>query len=105
MELAVLVREQPNGMYRARVPAIRGLVVTAPNREQAESAIRCAITTGDPTATPVFIDDPLGPDGQPDPWLETAGMFADDETLEDMLKEIYAARDAERPEDGDPMGV
>ncbi len=30
------------------------------------------------------------------PWLETAGLFADDDTLELMLQEIYAERAAER---------
>ncbi|HEX5501993.1 MAG TPA: hypothetical protein VFW96_05190 [Thermomicrobiales bacterium] len=29
------------------------------------------------------------------PWLATAGCFADDDTLEPMLREIYAARDAD----------
>jgi hypothetical protein len=29
------------------------------------------------------------------PWVETAGMFRDDPTLEAMLKAIYAERDAE----------
>ena len=31
------------------------------------------------------------------PWLATAGMFQDDLWLEPMLREIYAARDAETP--------
>jgi len=31
------------------------------------------------------------------PWLATAGSFADDPALEPMLSEIYAARAAERP--------
>jgi hypothetical protein len=31
------------------------------------------------------------------PWLMTAGIFADDPALEPMLREIYAAREAERP--------
>lgn len=35
------------------------------------------------------------------PWLKTAGMFADDPTLEPMLEEIYAAREAEAAAIGD----
>jgi len=33
------------------------------------------------------------------PWLATAGMFADDPDLLPMLAEIYAERDAEKPVD------
>jgi hypothetical protein len=43
------------------------------------------------------IDVPAKVERTSNPWLETAGMFADDPTLEDMLAEIYKARDAERP--------
>jgi hypothetical protein len=30
------------------------------------------------------------------PWLQTAGMFADDPLLTPMVEEIYAGREAER---------
>jgi hypothetical protein len=36
-------------------------------------------------------------DSRQNPWLATAGIFADDPALEPMLREIYAARAAERP--------
>lgn len=37
------------------------------------------------------------PGAERNPWLDTAGLFADDSTLEPMLQEIYAERAAERP--------
>jgi len=35
------------------------------------------------------------------PWLATAGSFADDPALEPMLSDIYAVRAAERPTGND----
>lgn len=95
MKLAVLVRPLPDGTFQARVPLIPGLAVSAPRREQALSAIRCAVSETDPATEFVIIDVPIGPDGQPDPWLEMAGIFAGDPTIDDMLRETYAARDTE----------
>jgi hypothetical protein len=37
------------------------------------------------------------PGVEQNPWLDTAGVFADDPTLEPLLRAIYAERDAERP--------
>lgn len=95
MKLAVLVRPLPDGTIQARVPSVRGLAVSAPRRDQALRAVRCAVAEAGPEVELVVIDVPIGPDGRPDPWLEMAGVFAGDPTLDDMLREIYAARDAE----------
>ena len=48
--------------------------------------------------TPVDVAAPEPGDGrEQDPWLATAGIFADDPTLEPMLRDIYAARAVDRP--------
>ena len=46
------------------------------------------------TAEFVSIELPEQPPPLANPWLVTAGSFADDPTLEAMLREIYDARDA-----------
>lgn len=47
--------------------------------------------------TSLEVSTPLTtPDMPSNPWLDTAGLFADDDTLELMLQEIYAERVAER---------
>lgn len=96
MELAVLIQEQPKGGFRAWTPALRPYAATAPTREQAVAGLRCLIADVRPSAALVLID---VAGTKPNPLLEMAGIFADDETLEPMLKEIYAARDAGRPID------
>lgn len=96
-EEAVLLYAQPDGVCRAKVPVLRGLIIEAPDRELVQHLARCAIIRSRPGSEPVFID--VSPEAavEPNPWLDMAGIFADDPTLEPMLKEIYAARDAERP--------
>ncbi len=92
MQLAVLIRSQPDGSVHARVPAIPRLEVTAPTREQAVAAVRCAVAETHPSTELVLLDVPEGP---PNPWLETAGMFADDPTFDEFVKEMRAARERE----------
>lgn len=86
----MLIQEQPSGGFRAWTPALRPLSVTAKTREQAVAGLRFLVADVRPDATLALID---VAGTQPNPWLETAGTFADDETLELMLKEIHAARD------------
>jgi hypothetical protein len=98
-EEVVLLYPPQDGVIRARVPVIRGLVISSPDRELVQHLASCAIARLRPKSRPVFID--VSPEAavEPNPWLDTAGIFADDPTLEEMLQEIYAARDAERPQD------
>jgi hypothetical protein len=98
-EVAVLLYPPEDGSIRAKVPVIRGLVIASPDRELVQHLATCAIARSRPKSKPVFID--VSPEAavEPNPWLETAGMFADDPTLEEMLHEIYAARDRDRDPD------
>ncbi len=92
-EVAVLLYPPQDGVIRAKVPGIRGLVISSPDRELVQHLASCAIARWRPKSKPVFID--VSPEAtvEPNPWLDTAGVFADDLTLEEMLQEIYAARD------------
>jgi hypothetical protein len=45
--------------------------------------------------TTVSVEYPAAQEAPPDPGLEKAGLFADDPSLDALLEEIYAARDAE----------
>lgn len=91
-ELAVLLYTEADGTYRARVPAIRGLVVMAPTRDMALKAVDAAVAEARPGSTLAVIDVPPSRDGKPNPWLEMAGMFADDPTFEEFVAEMRAAR-------------
>jgi predicted RNase H-like HicB family nuclease len=92
VQFAVVLRPQPNGSLQAIVPAVPGVIAYGSNREEALDAARCAIKEALAAGEIVTIDVPL--DGEPvrNPWLETAGMFADDETWDDFIAEMRAAR-------------
>lgn len=49
-----------------------------------------------PDRSPWHVEAEPGADDSDNPWLRTAGIFADDPTLMPMLAEIYASREAER---------
>lgn len=93
MRYAVLIRPEPDGTFQATVPAIPGLARSGRTREQTLASVREAIAAEVTSGDLVYVDVPEQPDATPNPWLATAGMFSDDETLEPMLKDIYAARD------------
>jgi predicted RNase H-like HicB family nuclease len=93
----VLVEQRPNGQFQASVPAIPNLVKFGLTRNEALQKIQRALIERLHHVEVVYLDIPL-PNlefATAEHWLATAGMFADDPTLEPMLKEIYAARDAE----------
>ncbi|MGH2602420.1 MAG: hypothetical protein ACRDJ9_23920, partial [Dehalococcoidia bacterium] len=52
----------------------------------------CAIARLRPKSRPVFID--VSPEAavEPNPWLDTAGIFADDPTWDEFIAEMKAAR-------------
>ena len=95
MPFAVLLRAQPNGSFEATVPALPGLSAACSNRAEALMAARRALADALAASELVAVDVPDGTGAKRNPWIETAGMFADDPTLEPMLQEIYTARDAE----------
>lgn len=88
-ELAALIRQQPTGGCRAWTPALRPLSVTAKTREQAIVGLRSLIADVRPDASLALID---VAGTQLNPWLETAGVFANDPTWDEFMAEIHAAR-------------
>jgi hypothetical protein len=92
MEEAVLLYPERDGIYRAKVPAVRGLVIESPDRELVQHLAACAIARARPGSVPVFID--VSPEAavEPNPWLDTAGIFADDPTWDEFVAEMKAAR-------------
>jgi predicted RNase H-like HicB family nuclease len=93
MRYAILVQQRPDGMFQASVPVIPGLTRSGTSREETLQAIEQALVATLTTSEIVYLDLPAAP--QMNPWLATAGLFADDPTLEPMLEEIYDARDRE----------
>lgn len=95
MRYAILLQQHPDGQFQASVPAIPGLIRVGATRDDTLQSIQQAIVTALATAEVVYIDIPDTAAASVNPWVASAGMFADDPTLEPMLAEIYAARDAE----------
>lgn len=100
MRYTVLLRKYQGRMYEAVAPAMPGFKGKGNTRREALSHLKTALEDWLEETEITTIDVKLpGPgDGrQWNPWLATAGMFQDDPWLEPMLREIYAARDAETP--------
>ncbi len=100
MQYMVLLKRRPLGTYVATAPAAPGC--KAEGRARDETLIRFKTVLEDWLAgTEVAMIDVAAPEpgnGQEkNPWLMTAGIFADDPSLEPMLHDIYAARAAEQP--------
>ena len=100
MRYTVILRENSPGEYVAIAPAIPDCRAEGRTRHETLDRLRFAIadwlekteiTSGEvpyqQTASAVEIN----------PWLATAGIFADDPTLELMLREIYLERADEAP--------
>ena len=95
MRYTLFLRPRGDGTYHGSVPAMPGVAEVGDTREATIEALERAIRTTLETAEYVSIELPDRPTVEANPWLATAGIFADDPTLEPMLREIYAARDAE----------
>lgn len=92
MRYAILLRYRPDGTYHASVPAIPGLAKTGLSRAETIAAMRQTLTNTLSSSEVVYLDLPTA-SAVSNPWIETAGLFADDPTLATMLEEIYANRD------------
>jgi hypothetical protein len=94
-EVAVLLYPPQDGVIRAKVPGIRGLVISSPDRELVQHLAGCAIARRWPESKPVFID--VSPEAtvEPNPWLDMLGIFADDPSWDEFIAEMKAARDLE----------
>jgi predicted RNase H-like HicB family nuclease len=95
MQYTVLLRRQRPGGYVATAPAAPGCKARGQTRDEALSRLKIALESWwagtEITTVEVSGAKPAADSGQ-NPWLTTAGIFADDPALEPMLREIYAAR-------------
>lgn len=91
MQYDVMLQNK-DGIYSATVPAIPGLMCRGRTKESTISATRDAIKEFLLSVEWVTIDVPMP---ERHPWLQTAGMFEDDETLIPMMEEIYRWRKEE----------
>ena len=92
MEEAVLLYPERDGIARARVPVLRGLVIESPDRELVRHLAGCAIARAHPGSVPIFIDVSPVAAVEPNPLLDAVGMFADDPTWDEFIAEIKANR-------------
>ena len=91
---------QSVGTYRATAPAAPGCRATGRTRDEALNRIKAMLESwlAQTEITTIEVAAPAAAAGrEANPWLATAGSFADDPALEPMLDDIYAARAAERP--------
>ena len=73
-----------------------GVTEVGDTREAAIQALAQAIRAVLETVEYVTTELPDGLAPQPNPWLVTAGAFAEDVTLERLLQDIYTARSSDR---------
>ena len=98
MQYTVLLRRRPMGHYTAVAPAAPGCQVEGRTRDEALRHLKVALEgwLTETEITTIEVAAPKSGNGrEQNPWLATAGLFADDSTLEPMLHGIYALRDAE----------
>lgn len=92
--------EQQNGHYHASVLTVPSLTQVAPTRDEVLRLIRNDLLEYVNRIDIVYMEVPVstpieGNSSDSDHWLNTAGIFADDESLIPMLDEIYAERNDE----------
>jgi predicted RNase H-like HicB family nuclease len=92
MRYTLFLRQRSDGRYQASVPVMPGVTEVGDTREAAIQALAQAIHASLETTEFVAIELPDGLTPQPNPWLAAAGSFADDDTLEQLLEDIYASR-------------
>jgi predicted RNase H-like HicB family nuclease len=95
MRYAVLLQRRPDGKFQAVVPLLPDITRVGETRDEALEAVQLAIVDALETTELVYLDVPSAQLTTGNPWLDTAGIFADDPELEPMLHDIYAARESE----------
>lgn len=95
MRYPILLQRRGDDTYHAAVPLLPDITRVGNTRDEAIQAIEHAISETLQTTEVIYLDLPTAQDRHDNPWLETAGIFADDPDLEPMLRDIYAARDSE----------
>ncbi len=102
MRYTVFLKERATGDYMAFIPAVPGFRAEGDTRTEALDRLRISLENWlrGMEVTSIEVTPPKPEQDEVDnPWLATAGMFADDPDLLPMLAEIYAERDAEKPVD------
>lgn len=102
MQYTVMIHRQPPGRYIAHAPAVPNCRGEGRTRNEALRQLKTAIEEWllETEITTLEINTPIStPMPQENPWLATAGVFADDPMLEPILQKILAEREAERPGD------
>ncbi|HHC24516.1 MAG TPA: type II toxin-antitoxin system HicB family antitoxin [Desulfobacterales bacterium] len=98
MRYTVLLHHYLTGTYEAVVPAVPGCIGKGNTRDEALGQLRDTLSDRLKRTEITWLDvdfQKLGEERQ-NPWLATAGMFADDPTLEPMLREIYSFRESDQ---------
>lgn len=94
-----MIREPSPGNYVAIAPAAPGCRGEGRSRREALDRLTIAIEDWLQSMEIAIIEVNAPPkvlNLSPNPWLDSAGSFADDPTLDALLTDIYAERDAER---------
>ena len=92
MQYTVLLHSCPTGIYEALTPAVPGCVGKGGTRDEALEQLRNTLYDwlSRTEITSIDVDFPKSERDTQNPWITTAGMFADDPTLEPMVREIYS---------------
>jgi hypothetical protein len=97
----ISVEQQPNGAWRAQVLGWVDCHAEATTRDAAISQLKQLLSSRLTQLEVIFIDLPVATTN--DPWMQDAGMYADEPLFDEVLNEIAAYRrelDASRPELG-----
>lgn len=100
MRYTVMLRERTPGHYVAVAPAIPECRAEGKTRQETLALLQVTLEEWmrQTEVTSIEISTShAAPDAEQNPWLDTAGLFTDDPTLEPLLSTIYAERNAERP--------
>ncbi len=99
MQYTVLLHRYSDGNYEAVAPAVPGCTGKGSTRDEALTQLGDTLRDwlGQTEITSTDVDLPKSEENRQNPWLATAGMFADDPTLEPMVREIYSLRDMPEP--------
>jgi hypothetical protein len=85
--------QKDNGQYMATLVGVPDVRVSAPTREGAIAQMQAALDQRYSAGEIVFLDVPARQG-----IMALAGKYRDDPTLDDIVEEIYRARDAEPKE-------
>jgi hypothetical protein len=91
MTVNVLVQPNPEKGYTATVLGWTDLVVEAPTKEEALEKVRAELANK--LAKGEIISLQIEPANGEHPWMKFAGMWENDPTFDDFLKEIKAYRE------------